>query len=186
MAKKKKVSKAASKNAANALLLASLQDRVTNLSSEVSRAWVLGNSREAVASKNRESVEKYAADTTASIYALRNSTQKSFTDVSTDIKKLSDSIDSILTRLGVLEYKAKLFTDKLFPSVYYLGNKINFVKNIIHVNDKEFFPLQDNILSLNLEPFGVIVNTVYGDQYVLAGGPAMSTMFVILYKKKAF
>lgn len=111
---KKKVSKSASQNAAVASLLIHLQDRVTNLTEEtnkalsgiqnqVDRAWTLENSREGVAAKNRTELEKFAKNTTDSIYALRDSTQKAFTNVATDISGLKQLAQRLNERVGITE-----------------------------------------------------------------------------------
>jgi uncharacterized phage infection (PIP) family protein YhgE len=111
---KKKVSKSASQNAALAGLLVQLQARVTNLTEEtnkalsgiqgqVDRAWELQNSREGVASKNRVEIEKFSKNTTDSIYALRDNTQKAFTNVATDIQSLKTALQRLNERVGLVE-----------------------------------------------------------------------------------
>jgi len=59
---------------------------------QIDRAWQLQDSRNGVIQKNNKEFEKYSANTTASIYALRDNTQKAFSDVAKDIdavKKLA-------------------------------------------------------------------------------------------------
>lgn len=115
MAKKKiKVSKAAFQSAAFASSLAQLQNRVTQLATDVTvklaglqdqvnRAWSLQDSRNAVVVKNNAEIEKFGKNTTASFYALRDSTQKAFTNVANDIQILSDRIFHAVGRLTEIE-----------------------------------------------------------------------------------
>jgi vacuolar-type H+-ATPase subunit I/STV1 len=126
---KKTTKKSASQNAALASLLVQLQARVTNLTNEtnaalagiqsqVDRAWELQNSREGVASKNRTEIEKFSKNTTDSMYALRDSTQKAFTNVATDIQsakntlqRLNERISIVESRLSEVETRAKVSED---------------------------------------------------------------------------
>src|SRR6266702_8069979 len=115
MAKKKiKVSKAALQNAAFASSLTQLHNRLTavhteasikleGLQNQVNRAWSLQDSRNAVAVKNNTEVEKFGKNTTQSFYALRDSTQKAFTNVANDIQNLSDRISLAVGRLTEIE-----------------------------------------------------------------------------------
>jgi len=80
-----------------------VRNRLDALRAEVERAWTLQNSREAIASKNRQEIEKYAADTTASIYALRNSAQNAFSQIARDIERLQNSINDKDRRIVSLE-----------------------------------------------------------------------------------
>lgn len=136
--KSKKVSKSASQNAALASLLVSLQERVTGLTAEmnkaltdirneVNRAWALGNSREAVASKNRVELEKFGKNVTDSLYVLRDNTQKAFTTVATDTQSLKNTLQRLNERVGIaesllteVETKAKVSEDfrKLIVSTF--------------------------------------------------------------------
>jgi hypothetical protein len=78
----------------------------------------LQNSREGVASKNRTEIEKFSKNTTDSMYALRDSTQKAFTNVATDIQsakntlqRLNERISIVESRLSEVETRAKVSED---------------------------------------------------------------------------
>jgi len=104
MAKKsKKVSKAQQFQDLVTGTFTDVRNRLDAVRVEVERAWTLQNSREAIASKNRQEVEKYAADTTASIYALRNSAQTAFGQIARDIERLQNSINDKDRRIVSLE-----------------------------------------------------------------------------------
>lgn len=100
MAKKaKKVSKAQQFQDLVTATFTDLRNRLDGLRAEVDRAWALNNTREGVAIKNRVEVEKYAADTTKSIYALRDNTQTAFSQVARDIARLQNAIDDARKQL---------------------------------------------------------------------------------------
>jgi len=104
MAKKsKKISKAQQFQDLITGTITDLRNRLDAVRVEVERAWTLQNSREAIASKNRQELEKYAADTTASIYALRNSAQTAFSQIARDIERLQNSINDKDRRITSLE-----------------------------------------------------------------------------------
>lgn len=99
----------ASTNAALITLLAQIQDRVTavqtELQTQIDRAWQLQESREGVAAKNTREFEKYGKNTTDSIYALRDSTAKAFSNVAKDIEAVKQIAQRLNERAGIAESK---------------------------------------------------------------------------------
>lgn len=126
MAKKKKAGKAPSRDTALVALIAQIQDRLTKvtedantalagLQEQVDRAWRLQDSREGVAKTNTAELEKFGKNVTASMYALRDSTQKAFTNTAKDIEVLKnrlhqDQLDNDL-RFRLIETDLKVQKD---------------------------------------------------------------------------
>lgn len=85
-------------------------------------------------------------------------------------------------RLQVVEARVKELPDR--PAVTYLGHSVSYYKNILTVGGQDFFPLQQNIVKLAAEPYGVIILLENGEQHILYGGPSVQSMVVLLFKTK--
>lgn len=78
------------------LKVGQLQERTSGMQAELDRAWQLNNSR-------AEVVKKLAADTTASLNQLKDSTQRGFDGVRLDMEKALRAIQSLNARCSELE-----------------------------------------------------------------------------------
>jgi chromosome segregation ATPase len=80
---------------------------------QIDRAWTLQDSREAVAAKNTESLEKFGKNVTASLYALRDSTQKAFDANAKELIKITTSIQKLNERMGRAESASNNHADDI-------------------------------------------------------------------------
>lgn len=137
MAKKMVSKKSVDRTAPLVALISKIQERLTTVTNDTNaalvqiklesdRAWQLGNSREAVASKNREEIEKFGKNTTASMYALRDSTQKAFNNTSGDITALKTSLQRLNERMGQAESRIS----RLESDVKVLNDFRTFIQEI--------------------------------------------------------
>lgn len=129
----------------------------------------------------------------AGMHKIADETQKSFQAVGKDVEELMKRIQRLNERMEKAEDRVRLVEDKVASPAYYLGYEARieagFKLRLIAagLSDPaeaiEPFKFHEEIVSLETQPYGLLITVRSGDRYILCGGPTPTTMFVNFYKK---